>query len=58
MTRTDVGGLDPDALLDVSSLRAVGNLVRQHLGLAKGVHEGGATGTRGTYKITRFSVYV
>ena len=32
--RTDVNGLDPDTLLDVSSLGAVADLVREDFGLA------------------------
>ena len=47
-TRTDVDGLDADALLNVSRLGTVAHLVRQHLGLAQGVHERRAAGARGT----------
>ncbi len=48
-TRTNVDGLDPDALFNVSSLRGVADLVGENLGLAKGVHEGGTTSARSTY---------
>ena len=46
--RTDVDGLDLDALLLVRSLWAVRDLVLKDFRLAKGVHEGGTAGTGGT----------
>lgn len=46
---TDVDGLNPDTLFNVSGLGVVGNFVGQDLGFAEGVNEGGATGTRGAY---------
>ena len=54
-TLTDIDGLDSDALLDVGSLGGVADLVGEDLGLAKGVHEGGATGTRGTCRAEEMS---
>lgn len=45
---TNVDRLDLDALLEMGRLRAVADLVLQDLGLAKGVHKGGSSGTRGT----------
>ena len=46
---TDVDGLDPDALLDVSSLGRVADLMGEDLRLAKGVHESGTASARSTY---------
>ena len=48
MLRTNVDGLDANALLDVGGLGAVAHFVRQHLRLAEGVHEGRTAGTGGT----------
>jgi hypothetical protein len=45
---TNVDGLDLDALLLVSGLGVVRNLVLKDFILAEGIHEGGATSTRGT----------
>ena len=45
---TDVDGLDPDALFNMSSLGGVADLVGENLGLAKSVHEGGTTSARST----------
>lgn len=42
--RTNVDGLDADALLDVGGLWVVVDLVCEHAGLAEGVDECGATG--------------
>lgn len=41
LVKLDVDGLDADALLDVSGLRVVRDLVSNDLGLAEGVNEGG-----------------
>jgi hypothetical protein len=46
---TNGNGLDPDALLDVSRLGLVRDLVGKDFGLAKGVDEGSATGSRSTW---------
>lgn len=48
-TRTNVDGLDSNAFFEVGRLRAIRNLVGEHLRLAEGIHESGATSTRGTY---------
>ena len=48
LLRTDVDRLDPDALFNVRSLRAVADLVREHLRLAKRVHEGRTASARCT----------
>jgi hypothetical protein len=45
---TDIGRLDPDTLLDVRGVWVVRDLVRQDLGLAKGVHKGRTASSRGT----------
>lgn len=47
-TRTDVNRLDPDALLNMCSFRAVRDFVGKHLRLTKGVHKRRAASTRGT----------
>lgn len=47
--RTDVDGLDPDALLDVGGVRIVRDLVSKDFGLAKGVDKSCAASSRGTW---------
>lgn len=47
--RTDVDRFDPDSLLDVGGVRIIRDLVGKNLGLAKGVDESCATGSRGTW---------
>ena len=47
--RTNIGGFDSDAFLSVRSFGGIANLVRQNLRLAKGIHKGGSTSSRGTY---------
>ena len=46
---TNVDRLDPDALLNVSSLGRVADLMGEDLRLAKGVHESGTASARSTY---------
>ena len=49
-TRTNVDGLDLYALLEMRGLRAVADLVREHLRLAKRVHESRTARARSTWK--------
>jgi len=51
MVRTDVDGLNPDALLDVSCFRAIRLFVGEDIRFAEGVHEGRASSTRSTCKM-------
>ena len=46
--RTDVNGLDADALFEVRILGSIDDLVRQDIRLAEGVHERRATSSRFT----------
>lgn len=48
--RTDVDGLDPDALLDVSCFRAIRLLVGEYIRFTESVHEGGASSPGSTCK--------
>ena len=48
--RTDVNGLDSDALLDVGRFRTIRLLVGEHVRFTKGVHKGCASSTRSTYE--------
>ena len=48
LLRTDVDRLDPDTFFNVRSLRAVADLVREYLRLAKRVHEGRTASARCT----------
>jgi len=45
---TDVDRPNFDALLLMSSLWAITNLVRDKICVTKGVHKGGSSGSRGT----------
>lgn len=47
---TDIDGLDPDALFDMSSVWVIANLVCDDFRLAERVHKGRASRSRGTYK--------
>ena len=47
--RTNVDGLDSDALLDVGGLGVVVDLVLEHAGLAERVDERGAARARGAW---------
>jgi hypothetical protein len=46
---TDIDGLDLNAFLEMRSLWAVANFMRQDLGFTESVHKSGATSTRGAY---------
>ena len=48
---TDVGRLDLDARLEVSSLRSFDFLVLEDRGIAQGVHKRGTTSPRGTCRV-------
>ena len=48
--RTDVDGLDPEALLYVSRVRAVRLFVGEYIRFAESVHEGGASSSGSTCK--------
>ena len=48
--RTDVDGLDSDALLDVGRFRAIRLFVGKYVRFAEGVHKGCAPSARSTYK--------